>query len=95
MATHLVRPTNGVSFAVKHVCTTQDGTDNNVLLDFQVDYDLVANVIHTNTSGVGKAMTGVTVTYTAAGQVNIAATITAGDILHVVANRDYNSSNPY
>lgn len=95
MASHNVRPTNGVSFGVKHICTAADASDDSVTFDFQVDYDLVATVMHTDSSGEGKAMTAVTVTYPAVGQVTVEGTITAGDILHVVANRDYNSENPY
>ena len=85
-----VRPTNGVSFGVKHTCSAQNASDNFVLFDFGVGYGLVASVTVTSSAGVGVDMSGVTVTYPADGQVKVAFTCTAGQIVHLVANRDYN-----
>lgn len=94
MATHLVRPTNGVSFGVSHTVTAQDATDDQVLLDFQVDYPLSAVVQVLDASGVVVDISDAVITYPADGQVSIedgAATyvVTATDVVHVVANRRY------
>ena len=41
------------------------------------------------------ALSGITLTYPATGQVKVDFTCTAGQLVHVVANRDFNSENPY
>lgn len=89
-----VRPTNGVSFGVAHEITSAEATADSVLFDFGVYYSLVATVIQTDASGVQiDAVTNpLTITYPAAGQVQVDGTFTAGELLHLVAQRDYNSA---
>jgi len=96
MATVLTRPTNGVSFGYKHTVTAQDATDNSVIIDFQVDFGLVAMVMVTRADAQGAEYIDpgdMKVDYPANGQVRVrdgdsSFTLTAGDVLHVIANKD-------
>lgn len=88
----LVRPTNGVSYGVKYTITSADVTAGNVVFDFRKNgvgtyrYDLVASATLTSSAGVQIAQTTtlLTITYPIQGQVEVAGTFTAGDILQLV-----------
>lgn len=91
MSTVLARPTNGVSYGLRYVVTSDDvGTP--MTFDFQVDYDLVASVMITDASGVMVDMSDAVITYPAAGQVQIedgASTFAFAQdqVVHIVAQR--------
>lgn len=97
MATHLVRPTNGVSFGYKHTISDAEAEVGQVVIDFQVDYTLAASVMMTSSAGVGISPADYTITYPAAGQIQIDGNseFPKGALVHIIANRDYNSDNPY
>lgn len=83
-----VRPTNGVSWGIKHTVDAAEASANEVTFNFQTSVNLVAIVQHGSSAGVLKAATTLTITYPAAGQITVAGTaLTAGDLIFVVANR--------
>lgn len=98
MSTITTRPINGVSFGYVHTVTATDATDNEVIIDFQVDYDLAAVVMVTTSDAQGDEIQDIgdaKIDYPAKGQVRVrdgdsSFTITEGDKIHVIANKDSN-----
>lgn len=96
MATYNTRPTNGVSYGYIHTVTSQDATDNEVILDFQVPFDLVAAVMVTTDDAQGQEYSDpgdMKIDYPDKGQVRIrdgdsSFTLNEGDKIHVIAQRD-------
>jgi len=72
MGTKLTRPTNGVSYGYKHTITAQEVIDRGVTIDFQVDYELAANVGMVTDVDVVAAFTNLNIGYPALGQVRLA-----------------------
>ena len=99
MATVTTRPTNGVSFGYLHTVTSTDQSDGFVIIDFQVDYNMVASIMVTDGSPSDPNQTSpivslgdAEVSYPAEGQIRIASgdstfSLTAGYVLHVLAQR--------
>ena len=89
MSTVFSKVSNGVSYGTKYSCVAQDDTDGEVIIDFQVNYDL-AGIIQILRAGVVVTEDAV-ITFPEAGQVSIADgstyAVTAGDIIVLVANR--------
>ena len=90
MATIKTTGSNGVSYGAIHEVTTQDATDSEVIIDFQVNLPLVAIVQIVNASGIVVDLADAVITYPADGQISIAdgaATYatTATDVISVVA----------
>ena len=87
----LVRPTNGVSYGTKYTITSADATAGFVLFDFRKNgvgtyrFDLVTDITWRSSVGAVLANTGLTITYPLAGQIRVAGTLVAGQILDVVA----------
>lgn len=93
MATHLTRPTNGVSYGYVHTVTSTDVSNGSVIIDFQVDYMLAAVVMITRSSAIPELVNGdVEIDYPANGQVRISNgssqfTLVAAQQIHIIANR--------
>lgn len=92
MATRTASKTNGVSMAAMYTAVAQDDTDGEIIFDFDMSYDIIANIMVTDASDVLVDMADAVVDYPAPGQVRVqdgAATfaITAGQNFHVVAQR--------
>ena len=90
MSLVLTRGSNGVSYGYRHTITAADAVDDQVIIDFQVDLDLVAIVQVVDAAGVVVDLADAVITYPAKGQVSIedgAATfaITATEVISVVA----------
>lgn len=93
MATTInTRPTNGVSFGTKYVVQAADTGSAELIFDFGVDYDIVANIMVTDASGVFQPLTDAVITYPEAGQVSIADgstfALAENNVVHVIAQRE-------
>ena len=88
MSEVLTKPSNGVSYGYRHEVTSDDVSDGEVVINFQVSLPLAASVMITRSGAVDGA--DAVITYPANGQISIADgstyTLTAGDIISVVAN---------
>lgn len=71
MSTINTRPSNGVSWGIKHTLTADDVSDGSITVDFQADVDLVADVKILDANGEAVAMTGVGISFPADGQILI------------------------
>lgn len=72
MAVHETRGSNGVSYGYIHEVTAADVADNEVIIDFQCGFDLVASVQVYTAAGIVVDTSDMIVTYPEAGQVRIA-----------------------
>lgn len=86
----LTRPSNGVSYGTKAVVTAQAETDEEIIIDFQVDYDL-AGIVQILRAGIDVTGDAV-ITFPANGQISIANgastyAVTEDDVIVIVANR--------
>jgi hypothetical protein len=88
--TVLTRCSNGVSYGKKYTAVAQDATDGEIIIDFQVSYDL-AGVVQVLRAGVDVTGDAV-ITFPEAGQISIAdgetLAVTAEDVVVIVANRN-------
>ncbi len=87
----LVRPTNGVSYGTKVTITSAMVTAGGIILDFRKNgtgiyrFDIVAAVTVLSSVGAPVTISDLAITYPAAtGQVSIAGTFTAGQVLNVI-----------
>ena len=90
MSTIKTRPTNGVSYGIRHTVTSGDATDAVVTFDFRVGstfrFDLVATVqVLAATTGVVTNPVDLAVTYPEKGIVRVAGTLVAGSVINLVA----------
>jgi hypothetical protein len=90
MATISVRPTNGVSFGVKHLLSAQDAIDGSVSFDFRIDtlrYDLVASVVILSATNLIAMPVDLAITYPEFGVITLTGTLVAGSVINLVAQR--------
>lgn len=84
-----VRPTNGVSYGVKHTVTASEATAQVVDFDFRIGdtyhFDLVATVQIVDATGVITMPSDLAVTYPEKGIVRVAGTLVANTVIHLVA----------
>lgn len=95
MSKHETRPTNGVSYGYVHTVTAQDASDDEVILDFQVPFNLAAVVFVTDDSDIAVDTSDIVIDYPDTGQVRIQSgastySVTENDQIHVVAQRRSN-----
>jgi hypothetical protein len=95
MATVAVRPSNGVSFGLKHVVTATDASDGYVLFNFRVAtgssfrYALSATVqVTAATTNIVTNPADIAVTYPLAGQVRVAGTLVSGSTINLICQKD-------
>jgi hypothetical protein len=91
MGTVTTTCSNGVSFGKVYTVLAADASNGYVIFDFTAPYDM-AFVFIVLRSGAIIATTGALITRPSEGQVKIANggsfTVTAGDIIHMIAQRD-------
>jgi hypothetical protein len=89
MADYTARPTNGVSYGIKHTLVAGDVSDGVMTFDFQNSIDLVA-VVQLTSSGVVVDPSGMIITYPEAGKISIedgTVTWTADDVIEIILQR--------
>jgi len=72
MSTHTTLPTKGFGMANKITAISADAASDDMIIDFQVDYELAAIVQVQDSLGAIRALTDLAVTYPANGQVRVA-----------------------
>jgi len=75
MSTILTGVTNGVSFGYRGAFGTTAVSDAELIVDFQVGYDIVANLQVLTSAGVVKSLSDAVISYPAEGQVKISQNI--------------------
>ena len=86
--TVLTRPTNGVSYGLRHAVTAAEIADGTIIFDFQNSVDLVANVLLFDTDGTQNyPITNMIVTYPSVGQVSLEFEWEENDVIFLIANR--------
>lgn len=84
------RPTNGVSYGLKHTVTAAEETAGEVDFDFRISttdlrYDIVASVQILNASGVLTMPADLAITYPSQGVVKVAGTLVENTVINLVA----------
>lgn len=72
MSTHTTLPTKGFGMANKITAVSADAVSDDMIVDFQVDYELAALVGIQDSLGAVRALTDLAIIYPAVGQVRIA-----------------------
>jgi hypothetical protein len=95
MATVAVRPSNGVSFGLKHVVTATDASDGYCLFDFKVAtgssfrYALSATVqVTAETTNIITNPVDLKISYPLAGQVRVEGTLVEDSIINLICQKD-------
>lgn len=92
MSTVKTRPTNGISYGLRHTVTADDATDGEIIFDFRAGetfyrYPLSAVVQIVNSSGVVTMPIDLAITYPSDGIVKIAGTLVATTIVNIIAQQ--------
>ena len=82
------RPSNGVSYGIKHTVTAAEVADGTVIFDFENGLNLVVTYLMIDSINEILPRTGMIITYPLVGQVQFSGfSWSLGDVLHFVANR--------
>ncbi len=86
-----VRPTNGVSYGLKHTVTAADASAGEVEFDFRIStndlrFDLVASVqVLAETTSIVTNPADLAITYPSKGVVNVAGTLVEDSVICLIA----------